>query len=103
MVEMEQIAFQLISEVGSARSHLMEALQAARRSEYELAQNHVESAEQQLMNGHKIHAQLIQKEASGEGVPVTLLLLHAEDLMLTTETMRELVKEMLYMYEEFRR
>ncbi|MBD1380567.1 PTS lactose/cellobiose transporter subunit IIA [Metabacillus arenae] len=101
--KMELICFQIISQAGAARSSFMEALKLGRESKFEEAGLKVKEAALLLSEGHKVHSQLIQKEAAGEKVPVSLLTLHAEDLMMTTETMGELVKEMVFMYEEFRK
>ncbi|WP_338324929.1 PTS lactose/cellobiose transporter subunit IIA [Metabacillus mangrovi] len=103
MQDLELIPFQIISEVGAARSSFMEALMHGRKGEYAEAKEKVLEAQAYLSAGHKVHAGLVQKEAAGEEVKVTLLMVHAEDLMITTETMGEMVKEMIHMYKEFRR
>lgn len=53
-----------------------------------------------LANGHHEHHKLIQKEASGEKVEIQLLLIHAEDLLITTETLREVVTEFVHVYKK---
>lgn len=103
MEDMELVAFQMISQVGSARSSFMEALQLARAGKNEEAAEKISEAQSSLTEGHRVHADLIRKEASGEKVPITLLVLHAEDLMISTETLGELAKEMIFMYREFRK
>jgi len=42
---------------------------------------------------------MIQKEAGGEKTPFSLLLMHAEDHLMSTLTMKELVKEMLEIFK----
>ncbi|MFY4774451.1 PTS lactose/cellobiose transporter subunit IIA [Metabacillus sp. RGM 3146] len=103
MEDMELVAFQMISQVGSARSSFMEALQFAREGNNEAANEKITEAQSFLTDGHRVHAELIRKEASGEKVEISLLVLHAEDLMISTETLGELAKEMIFMYQEFRK
>jgi cellobiose PTS system EIIA component len=100
MEQTELIAFQLISQAGSARSHFLEALQLARDGDLESACEKIKIGEEELSDGHKIHAELIQKEAAGNKIEVSLLMIHAEDIMITTETLREIVKELLHMYKK---
>lgn len=39
-----------------------------------------------FVKGHEAHAGLIQKEAAGEKTNVSLLLMHAEDQLMSAET-----------------
>ena len=45
------------------------------------------------MNGHHAHASLIQKEASGDKVEPSLIIMHAEDQMMSAEMYKDLRKE----------
>lgn len=96
---MDMIAFQMISNVGSAKSLVMEALYAAREGQFSLAEEKLAEANQYFVAGHKVHASLIQQEASGNSVDFSLLFMHAEDQLISTETMTELVKELIEMYK----
>lgn len=42
---------------------------------------------------------MIQKESSGEAANFSLLLMHAEDHLMSTLTMKELVKELLGIFK----
>lgn len=48
---------------------------------------------------HDIHFQMIQKESGGEAAAFSLLLMHAEDHLMSTLSMKELVKEMLDLFK----
>ena len=88
MEALEQICFEIISNVGGARSSYIEAIDLARKREFEQAQASVKQGEEYFLAGHQAHARLIQKEASKEGVNVSLLLMHAEDQLMSAETFR---------------
>ena len=64
--EMELICFQLIANSGAAKSCFVEAIQAAKKGLFEDAKAKLVEAEEAFVEAHKIHAELIQKEASGE-------------------------------------
>ncbi len=96
---MDMIGFQIISNVGTAKSLVMEALYAAKEGDFTLAEEKLAESKQYFVEGHKVHASLIQKEAAGEKVEISLLFMHAEDQMMSTETITELVKELIEMYK----
>ena len=64
MEGMELIAFEIISNVGTAKSLAVEALRDAREGKYEEAEEKLAEASKYFVNGHHAHASLIQKEAS---------------------------------------
>ncbi|GIN62052.1 PTS cellobiose transporter subunit IIA [Robertmurraya siralis] len=98
---LEMIAFQIISNVGSAKSIAMEALYAAKEGDFVLAEEKLVESKKYLVEGHKIHTSLIQREAAGNKVEFSMLFMHAEDQLMSTETISELVKEMIEMYKRF--
>jgi cellobiose PTS system EIIA component len=100
--DMELTAFTMISNVGTAKSLIMEALYAARESLFEEAEAKLQESGKYLVEGHKAHAGLIQKEASGEKLEFSLLIMHAEDQMMSAETIKDLVTEMIHMYREMK-
>lgn len=101
MEGMEAVAFQIISNVGTA-SLIMEALYEARDGRYESAEKKLKESRTHMLEGHHAHAGLIQQEASGQKVEISLLLMHAEDQMMSAETISDLVSEMIRMYREMR-
>jgi len=99
MTDVNMVSFKIISNVGMAKSLVMEALYAAKEGDFVLAEDKLKESTTYFGEGHKAHAAIIQKEASGEKVEISLILMHAEDQLLNTETMSELVKEMIEMYK----
>ncbi|MCY6485743.1 PTS lactose/cellobiose transporter subunit IIA [Clostridium aestuarii] len=101
MINLEEISFQLISNVGEAKSLLFQALRDAREEKFEEAEAKVSTAESSMLKAHEVHFSLIQQEASGDKVQIPLLLMHAEDQLMTTETLKNIVKEMILMNKKF--
>lgn len=98
-LDMDVIGFTIISNVGTAKSLVMEALYAAKEGDYTLAEEKLAESKQYFIEGHKVHSTLIQKEASGDKLQVSLILMHAEDQLMSAETISELVKEMIAIYK----
>ncbi|MGF7536171.1 PTS lactose/cellobiose transporter subunit IIA [Bacillus mexicanus] len=95
----EQISFQLILHSGNARSCVVQSLRAYKEENKEKADALISKADEDLSAAHDIHFQMIQKESGGEAAAFSLLLMHAEDHLMSTLTMKELVKELLDLFE----
>ncbi len=102
MEGMELLCFQIISFNGSARSSYIEAIQAAKEGDFEKADSLIKDGEANFVEGHKIHAQLIQKEANGEMGEMSLLLLHAEDQLMSAETLKIVATELIEVYRRLK-
>lgn len=100
MEELELIIFQIISAAGGAKSNYMEAISCARIGDFEQAAALMKEGDEIYKEGHEVHFNLVQKEASGNGVSVGLLLVHAEDQMMSAELTRSMAEEFLLLYQE---
>lgn len=99
MEGLELLCFQIISNVGYARSEFIEAIQEAKKGDFIKAYKKVDEGDKSFNLGHKKHAELIQKEASGDVVATNLLLIHAEDQLMSAEHCKILAVEFIAMYE----
>lgn len=102
MNEMELVAFEIISNVGMAKSLVIEAIREARTGAYESAEQKIKEAKEFLVTGHHAHAGLIQKEAAGEKLEFSLIIMHAEDQLMSTETIKDLAIEMIEMHKDLK-
>ena len=96
----ELISFQIISAVGTARSMYVEAIHEAKRGNIQAAKQLIEDGVKVFVDGHHAHASLIQKEAAGEKSEFSLLLMHAEDQLMTTETLKIVAEEFIELYSD---
>lgn len=103
MEGIELIAFEIISNVGMAKSLAVESLRDVRQGNYDEAYKKLDEASQYLTKGHHAHTSLIQQEASGKKVEFSLIIMHAEDQMMAAETIKSLVEEMIEMYKDLKK
>lgn len=99
-MEMEQVIMGLIMHSGNAKSDAMEAIQHAKNKEMEQANQLIERAENELLEAHSKQTELIRNEARGEKTEVSLLLVHAQDHLMTATTFKDLAKEFIELYEK---
>lgn len=103
MEGLELICFQIISEVGSARSYYMEAIEAAKEEQYDEAENFMKLGDEAFIIGHQAHARLIQMEANDKLFGFKLLLVHAEDQLMSAETFKLMAGYLIDLYRSVRK
>lgn len=99
MNEVELVCFKMIAALGAARSAFMEAIVQAKKDHFEEASSLIEEGQQQRLKGHEIHFELLQKDSSGNRVPFSLLLLHAEDQLMNAELLQVTSEEVVALYQ----
>lgn len=100
MESVELLCFQIIAEVGSARSYFIEAIHEAKKGNYKSAQELISKGENHFTQGHHYHTEMIQQEASGTSINLTLLLTHAQDQLMSAETFKILSNEFIDLYKK---
>ena len=100
MEELEMMCFQIITNVGSAKSSYIEAIQFAKQGDYEKAFDSIKEGNEMFKEGHKAHAELITMEASGKPVQVSLILMHAEDQLMNADSFKIIAIEMIDLYKK---
>lgn len=98
--EMQLLSFNIILHAGNARSDAMEAIGLAKQYKFAGARSKIENADKELAEVHHIQTKLLQDEANGKKNEITVLLLHAQDHLMTAMTVKELANEMIDMYEK---
>ena len=101
--KLAEISFHIITYAGVAKSQAMLALYDAKAGDYEEAALKMKESHKNMIEAEKEHADLVQKEAAGETIQSPLLLIHAEDQLLTTQTLILMVEEMIEMYKNFKK
>lgn len=99
---LELICFQIISNVGGARSCFINAIQEAKEGRFDEAEKMMDEGDQLFLEGHHAHAKLIQQEAGGEKIDFALLLLHAEDQLMSAEGFKILAAEFIDVYKRLK-
>lgn len=98
MDKITEIAFQIILNAGNGKSSAMEAIQAAKENDFVEADRLLTEAGQELGKAHTYQTKLLQKEASGEENTITVMLIHSQDHLMTSMTVRDLAVEIVEIY-----
>lgn len=98
--DFEMVCVQIITNSGSAKSSYIEAIQKAKTGAFDEAERLMEEGDQFYMEAHEVHSSLLTQEASGEKISFSLILMHAEDQMASTEMAKVLAREFMELYQK---
>ena len=99
----ELIALNLISNSGTARTKAFEALHKAREGKYEEAKILLKESEESSLLAHNAQTELLQAEANGDNSNYSIIMVHAQDHLMTSILAKELIEEMVTMYKELKK
>jgi PTS system cellobiose-specific IIA component len=98
--EFEEQIFEIISNVGTAKSCFIEAIQEAKKGGIEKAHSLVKEGDAAFLLGHRVHHTLLTKEMSGDPVTISLIVLHAEDQIMAADSFKIIANSFIDLYEE---
>lgn len=94
-MDIQQIVMDIIIQSGETRGHAHEALSMANKGDFSGADKMMEEANLAIGKAHDVQTSLIQKEASGEKLEVSVLFVHAQDHLMTAITEKNLIAEII--------
>ncbi|MBP2168140.1 PTS system cellobiose-specific IIA component [Erwinia toletana] len=99
-MDFEQIMMELLINAGEARSHAMSAIQFARKREWQNADDALAASVAAAKAAHQIQTWLIGADEGVGKVPVTLILVHAQDHLMNAMLCRDLAEEIVLLRKE---
>lgn len=98
--DLQAVAFEIILHSGDARTIVHEGLDLMNQGKFEEAEKKMEDANNELLEAHKSQTKLLQNYANGDEIIVEVIMVHAQDHLMTTMTLREMAIEFLKMYKQ---
>ncbi|MGI8384904.1 PTS lactose/cellobiose transporter subunit IIA [Robertmurraya sp. P23] len=92
-VNLEKICLDIILASGNARGYLLESMEYLKPKNEEKISELFGLAQKELTEAHRSQTSLLTLEAKGDDVKMTVLLVHAQDHLMTTITIRDLVEK----------
>src|SRR5690625_7883706 len=81
----------------------MEAIHEAKEYHFKEAREKIELADEEFTKAHHEQTKLLQEESKGSKHEVTVILVHAQDHLMTAMTVKDLANEMIDMYEKIQK
>lgn len=98
--ELEMSCFQIISNVGEAHACFSEAMALAREGKFEEAEEAITRGDTFFVEAHKHHHDMLTRQINGEKIEFHMLITHAQDQLLCTETLKEMAKEIIFLHRQ---
>lgn len=102
MEDMDAVVMELIVNAGDGRSLAIQAIREARAGRFEEAESLLEQSGEALTRCHHAQTDLIQSELQGQSVPMSLLMVHAQDHIMNAMTVKDLATELVATLKEKR-
>ncbi|THB82466.1 PTS lactose/cellobiose transporter subunit IIA [Pantoea allii] len=99
-MDYEQTMMELLINAGEARSSAMMAIQCARKRDWARADAGLAASDTAAKAAHKIQTALIGADEGSGKLPVTLILVHAQDHLMNAMLCRELAEELIMLRKE---
>ena len=84
---------------GEAKSSAIEAIRAAKESDFDKADERIEAASKAIVEAHHGQTELLTKAAHGEEVAVSIYMVHAQDHLMTGIAFVDLAREIIELYK----
>ena len=97
--ELQVAAFEIILYSGNARSTVHAAFADMREGQYEAAAEKLEAANEELLQAHHAQTKLLNEYANGVEIKIEIIMVHAQDHLMTSLTFIDLAKEVVEVYE----
>lgn len=98
--ETQMVAFNIILHSGNARSCVHEAMDAMKEHDFDLAAEKMAEADAALVEAHKSQTDLLQEFARGTDILIQIIMVHAQDHLMTTMTLKEVAAELESVYRQ---
>ena len=93
-----ETAMQMIMHAGNAKSSALMAIDDAEEGDFAAAEADLAEAATEMHKAHDLQLSLIQKEASGDAVELSLILVHAEDHLTMAIHAMDMATRMVDLY-----
>lgn len=96
--DLELIMIEIVAFSGDARTKLLDAVKKAKQADFDGARALINEAQELLNDAHNSQTNLLAAEARGEVTAPTVLLVHAQDHLMTSMLLRDIVDSLLDIY-----
>lgn len=97
--EATMIGFEIVAYSGDARSKLLLAIEKAKTKQFNECQALIEQANECLNDAHRAQTELLQLEARGESIEMGFITVHAQDHLMTTILLKDIVNNLMDIYK----
>ena len=94
------LAFSMIAYSGEATDYYMQALHARNENNNSKIEELLKKGDESLHKAHTQQMDLIVKEANADDVPYSLVMVHAQDHLMTAMLLKDLTQHFINLYKK---
>ena len=98
--ELQGAAFEIILHSGTARTEIHEAFADMREGRFDEAEAKLDHSNEEILEAHHAQTKLLQDYPSRVEIKIEIIMVHAQDHLMTTMTLLEVAKEMLVLHRK---
>ncbi|WP_315071673.1 PTS lactose/cellobiose transporter subunit IIA [uncultured Clostridium sp.] len=95
MEPLEMAIMNIIINAGDCKNHAYMALNMASEGKYQDVEKEMELANEALGKAHDAQTEMLQKEAAGEKIELSVLFVHAQDHLMTAISEKNLIEQII--------
>ncbi|CAM3930204.1 N,N'-diacetylchitobiose-specific phosphotransferase enzyme IIA component [Vibrio aerogenes CECT 7868] len=99
MLDLEEAVMGIIVNAGQSRSLCFEALSCAKAGNFAQAETLLEQANEFAKEAHLVQTKLIEEDEGTGKTQMTLVMVHAQDHLMTSILAKELITELISVYK----
>ncbi|KGY13997.1 molecular chaperone TorD [Vibrio tubiashii] len=99
-MDLESTVMELIINAGESKSLAMQALSCAKKGEWEEVDQLLMESTAAAKRAHGVQTELIGLDEGQGKVPVNLVMVHAQDHIMTSMLARELIEELINVHRK---
>ncbi|MGX8833401.1 PTS lactose/cellobiose transporter subunit IIA [Amedibacillus sp. YH-ame6] len=93
--DVQNVSFQIISFAGDAFADFYEAVEEAKKGRFEDAEKLMKHGGITMNEAHKVQTELLTCEASGKDIEFSIMMVHAQDHLMTSIMYERIAKQMI--------
>lgn len=97
--DVQLAAFNIILYSGNARTKIHQAFSEMRKGDFDLSNDYLAQAKEEVTKAHQSQTELLQTYAAGTKIEMEIIMVHAQDHLMTTMTLQEVAEEMENLYK----
>ena len=99
-IDLEEMALEIITNVGTARGMYIEAIQEAKAGNFDQAAQLLKDGKEAFVQGHHSHVDLLEWQGQGLTWKTNIYLMHAEDQLMAADAFETIATEFIEVHKE---
>lgn len=100
--ELQMASFEIIAAAGDAFSNFYQAVEEARKFNFETAEELVEAGQKSLNAAHNAQTEMLTAEARGDDMELGVILIHGQDHLMTAILYERIAKQLIEICREMK-